>query len=177
MSLDSQRAIDAIERNCQNARRLTSLWEMMNQIDTALLAYMTLYSPLTTLSRKRKSYRKAVTVSENHHLKQLLVIDHLENIFRRQRIVDCVEYCLVAKDILSKPFVDVATMSSSLIRLSCTAFKRKSYCGYRQIASNLPKKMLCLTTLSKTSFQLPAVTYKPQGIASPPNAPRLLFST
>jgi hypothetical protein len=119
MSLDDQHTKDAIERNCQNARRLTSLWEMMNQIDVALLAYMTsLFAANDALPQDEKSYRRPVIINEKHHIKQLLtVIGHLENIFRQQRIVDCVEYCLVAKDILSKPFVDIAGMSSSLISL------------------------------------------------------------
>jgi hypothetical protein len=111
MSLDNQHTTDVIERNCQNARRLTSLWEMMNQIDSALLAYMT-----SLFAANGAFPQEAVVASENHHLTQLLtIISRLENIFRQQRIVDCVEYCLVAKDILSKPFIDIAGMSSSLI--------------------------------------------------------------
>jgi hypothetical protein len=91
----------------------------MNQIDVALLAYMTsLFAANDALPQDEKSYRRPVIINEKHHIKQLLtVIGHLENIFRQQRIVDCVEYCLVAKDILSKPFVDIAGMSSSLISL------------------------------------------------------------
>ena len=119
MSADSQHTIETIEKNCQNARRLSSLWEMMNQIDIALLGYMTsLFADNEPFPQGDKPHRRGVVVSENPHLKQLIIIlDHLENIFRQQRIVDCVEYCLVAKDILSKPSVDIASMSSSLITL------------------------------------------------------------
>jgi hypothetical protein len=119
MLADSQHTIEAIEKNCQTARRLSSLWEMMNQIDIALLAYMTsLFADNEVLQQGEKPHRRGVVVSENLHLKQLItILDHLENIFRQQRIVDCVEYCLVAKDILSKPSVDIASMSSSLITL------------------------------------------------------------
>jgi hypothetical protein len=92
---------------------------MMNQIDIALLAYMTsLFADNEAFPQGDKPHRRGVVVSENRHLKQLIIIlDHLENIFRQQRIVDCVEYCLVAKDILSKSSVDIASISSSLITL------------------------------------------------------------
>jgi hypothetical protein len=84
---------------------------MMNQIDSALLAYMT-----SLFAANGAFPQDSVVAGENHYLKQLLtIVGRLENIFRQQRIVDCVEYCLVAKDILSKPFIDIAGMSSSLI--------------------------------------------------------------
>jgi hypothetical protein len=119
MSVESQDTLEAIEKNWQTARRLSSLWEMMNQIDIALLGYMTsLFADNEALWQGDKAHRRGIVVSENRHVKQLLtILDHLENIFRQQRIVDCVEYCLVAKDILSKPSVDIVSMSSSLFTL------------------------------------------------------------
>jgi hypothetical protein len=122
MPEDDKFTIKSVEQNYQNSRRLTTLWETMNQIDFTLLAYITsLFASNEALPQVEKTLRRGITPAENHHLKQLLaIVDHLESIFRRQRIVDCVEYCIIARDLLSKPSSDIPKMSSYLITLkSC----------------------------------------------------------
>jgi len=101
------------------------LWEMMNQLDVSLLAYLTsLLASNETFPHVERTHRKKTVLRENGHLKNMLtIIDQLENIFRRQRVVDCVEYCLTAKDLLSKPFVDLPGMSSSLTTLKTSILR------------------------------------------------------
>lgn len=116
MTCNSRSALESVEIGHQNARRLTSLWAMMNQLDVSLLAYLTsLLASQETFLPVEKINRKEPLGHQSQHLKQMvLIIDQLETIFRRQRVVDCVEHCLMAKDLLSKPLVDMARTSSCL---------------------------------------------------------------
>ena len=122
---DSFKAIEAVQIGCSNARRLASLWEMMNQLDVSLLAYVTsLLSTQEPSPPLNKMARKAAPLRDNSHLECIVdIVDQLETIFRRHRIVDCVEYCLMAKDLLSKPMIDPATMASSLNTLKASILK------------------------------------------------------